>query len=188
MIIQILKRLRIKVLITLFYPFVHYEKGFSFGRGTTFYARDRLIIGKNVYIGKYCSIETNASIGDNVLIGNHVGFVGRNDHDIYKIGIPMKSAPQVRDQIDCRTIKDKKIIVDDDVWIGFGAVVLSGVRIGRGSIVAAGAVVTKDVEPYSIVAGNPAKKIKMRFQDKEITEHEIAQRRKSNCIPIYSKN
>ena len=57
------------------------------------------------------------------------------------------------------------IIVEDDVWIGARTVILSGVRIGQGAIIAAGSVVTKDVEPYSIVAGNPAKLIKYRFED-----------------------
>jgi len=55
------------------------------------------------------------------------------------------------------------IIVEDDVWIGTRAMILSGVRIGQGAIIAAGAVVTKDVPPYSIVGGNPAKIIKYRF-------------------------
>lgn len=55
------------------------------------------------------------------------------------------------------------IIVEDDVWIGYGATVLDGVKIGRGGVVAAGALVAKDVEPYTIVGGVPAKPIKKRF-------------------------
>ena len=55
------------------------------------------------------------------------------------------------------------IVVDDDVWIGYGATIMSGVHIGQGAIVAAGAVVTKDVPPYAIVGGVPAKVIKYRF-------------------------
>lgn len=55
------------------------------------------------------------------------------------------------------------IIVDDDVWIGLGAIINSGVHIGQGAIIASGSVVVKDVEPYSIVGGNPAKHIKYRF-------------------------
>ncbi len=62
--------------------------------------------------------------------------------------------------------------VGDDVWVGFGAIVLSGVRIGRGAIIAAGSVVTKDVEPYAIVAGNPAVKVGARFDNAEIAQHE----------------
>ena len=55
------------------------------------------------------------------------------------------------------------IIVEDDVWIGYGVILLSGIHIGKGAIIAAGSIVTKDVEPYSIVAGVPAKLKKMRF-------------------------
>jgi acetyltransferase-like isoleucine patch superfamily enzyme len=61
------------------------------------------------------------------------------------------------------------IVVGDDVWIGYGATVLSGVTIGQGAIVAAGSIVTHDVAPYSIVGGNPAKLIKFRFE-KEVIE------------------
>lgn len=57
------------------------------------------------------------------------------------------------------------VIIDDDVWIGFGATILSGVTIGKGAIVAAASVVIHDVEPYSIVAGNPARPIKYRFSE-----------------------
>lgn len=57
------------------------------------------------------------------------------------------------------------IIVEDDVWIGTGAMIMSGVTVGKGAIVAAGAVVTKNVPPYSIVGGNPAKVIKYRFDE-----------------------
>lgn len=56
------------------------------------------------------------------------------------------------------------IIIDDDVWIGAGAIILTGVTIGKGSVIAAGSIVTKDVEPYTIVGGNPAKLIKKRVK------------------------
>ena len=65
-----------------------------------------------------------------------------------------------------------KLVIEDDCWIGCGAIILTGVKIGRGAIIGAGSVVTKDVKPYSIVLGNPAKKIGMRFSKKEIREHE----------------
>ena len=62
------------------------------------------------------------------------------------------------------------IIVEDDVWIGYGATIMSGVHIGQGAVVAAGAVVTKDVPPYAIVGGVPAKVIKYRFSPELIEE------------------
>nr|WP_304578711.1 CatB-related O-acetyltransferase [uncultured Acetatifactor sp.] len=62
------------------------------------------------------------------------------------------------------------ITVDDDVWIGYGATILSGVHIGQGAVIAAGAVVTKDVPPYAIVGGNPARIIRYRFGDELIQE------------------
>ncbi|MCR5012958.1 MAG: CatB-related O-acetyltransferase [Lachnospiraceae bacterium] len=62
------------------------------------------------------------------------------------------------------------IVIDDDVWIGYGATVMSGVHIGQGAVVAAGATVTKDVEPYSIVGGVPAKLIRYRFDEEMIKE------------------
>jgi serine acetyltransferase len=67
----------------------------------------------------------------------------------------------------------EEVTVEADVWIGYGAMVLTGVRIGRGAIVAAGSTVTKDVAPYSIVAGTPARKVGMRFQGAdEVAVHE----------------
>ena len=71
---------------------------------------------------------------------------------------------------DCEALSKGDICVEDDVWIGYGATILSGVRIGQGAIVAAGAVVTKDVPPYAVVAGVPAKIIKYRFPAEIIEE------------------
>ena len=62
------------------------------------------------------------------------------------------------------------ILIDDDVWLGYGAIVMSGVHIGQGAVIAAGAVVTKDVPPYSIVGGVPARVIKYRFSAEVIAE------------------
>ena len=61
-------------------------------------------------------------------------------------------------------------MVDNDVWIGYGATILSGVHIGQGAVIAAGAVVTKDVPPYAIVGGVPAKVIKYRFEESTIKD------------------
>ncbi|TJX23643.1 MAG: CatB-related O-acetyltransferase [Mesorhizobium sp.] len=60
------------------------------------------------------------------------------------------------------------MVVGNDVWIGSRAIILSGVKIGHGAVIAAGSIVTKDVEPYALVGGNPAKLIKRRFPDETV--------------------
>jgi acetyltransferase-like isoleucine patch superfamily enzyme len=67
---------------------------------------------------------------------------------------------------------DQPIVIEDDVWIGYRAIVLKGVTVGRGSVVGAGSVVTRDVPRYAIVAGVPARKVGVRFSEDEIREHE----------------
>lgn len=73
-----------------------------------------------------------------------------------------------------RTINDKEgdVHIDEDCWIGTGAIILSNCHIGRGAVVAAGAVVTKDVPPYAVVAGVPARIIASKFTREQIMEHE----------------
>ena len=67
---------------------------------------------------------------------------------------------------------DAPVVIEDDVWCGANVTILKGVTIGRGSIVAAGAVVTQSFPPYSIIGGVPAKLLKQRFTSQEIEEHE----------------
>lgn len=70
-----------------------------------------------------------------------------------------------------RPIDDRDIVFEGDNWIGANAVILRGVTIGRGAIVAAGAVVTKDVTPYSVCGGVPARSLKMRFDEETLKKH-----------------
>ena len=98
-----------------------------------------------------------------VITGNHMTL----------IGVPMKFIDdKMKDQLDINHEFDKDVVVDEDVWLGARSILLSGVHIGRGCIVSAGAVVTKDAPPYSIVGGVPAKVIKFRWTIDEILEHE----------------
>lgn len=101
-------------------------------------------------IGNYCSIA------------NSVTFILSSEHRMDTIStFPFKV--KVTKEAECEGISKGNIVVCDDVWIGFGSTILSGVTIGQGAVIAAGSVVTKDVPPYAIVAGIPARVIKYRF-------------------------
>ena len=118
--------------------------------------------GDRVQFGSNCVVHCDAEFGDSVLIARNVAFVGRDDHRSDLIGKYIWDSPRG---------DNYKTYVESDVWIGHGAIIMAGVRIGSGSIVAAGSVVTRDVPPYSIVGGNPAKLIKQRFNEDEIKKH-----------------
>lgn len=158
-------------------------KGLHVGANVRLWAPVRLQIGDNVYIGKDSHIECNAKIGNNCLIANRVAFVGRHDHDCKQIGVPIRFSRWIGESSYPVKQKTEEAVVDEDVWIGYGSIILTGTNIGRGAVVAAGSVVTKDVEPYSIVAGAPAKKVGERFAGKEREEHE---RRMEKGSYIYS--
>lgn len=119
--------------------------------------------GDRVQFGPQCVIQGDIRFGNDVLIAGDVAFVGRNDHSIDLVGKTIWDSPRGIAQ---------PTTIEDDVWIGYGAVVLSGVTIRRGSVVAAGAVVTSDVDRYSIVAGVPAREIAKRFSTEDIKRHE----------------
>lgn len=107
-------------------------------------------------------------IGDYVSIADEVKFIlGGNHHYKSFSNYPFKVKLRIQKN---EAYSNGPIIVEDDVWIGMGSTILSGVRIGKGSVIAAGSVIVKDVEPYSIVGGNPAKQIKMRFDKDLITK------------------
>lgn len=166
-----LKLLRCKLLLAR-YRNITIGKNTTFGRNTIFWAPNRMNIGNNVYIGKFCTIQADIEMGDNIEIANNVGLIGRYDHDYTQIGVSIKDAPWIGDDNYDFKGKNLKIVIEDDVWIGYGSVVFTGVRIGRGAIVAAGSIVTKDVPPYAIVAGNPAKIKGYRFTEEQTQEHE----------------
>jgi len=108
----------------------------------------RLIIGEDTYIGARVHIRVNeyVKIGNNCAIAWNVTIMDSDFHEYL-----------VDNKIPTIT---KRVIIEDNVWIGNNVIILKGVRIGKNSIIAAGSVVTKDVEPYTMVGGNPAKLIK----------------------------
>jgi acetyltransferase-like isoleucine patch superfamily enzyme len=119
-----------------------------------------LRLGNHVGLGAFNFIgaQGGVSIGDNVICGPRVSFHAEN-HVYADPDTPIRLQGVTR----------QGIVVENDCWIGAGAMILDGVHIGRGSVVAAGAVVTRDVPPYSVVAGVPARVIKSRRAEEPAT-------------------
>lgn len=144
-----------------------FGKNFHAGRNVVLWAKNDIVIGDNCYIGRNSQIEANMIIGNNVIIANNVAFVGRYDHHFQQVGTPIRFASQIRDShYDWKGLNER-IVLEDDVWVGYGSIVLSGVTIKTGAIIAAGSVVTKNVDSCTVYGGNPAKKISDRFENKE---------------------
>lgn len=130
-----------------------------------------ILIGDNVYIGTNSKLWSgdSVSIGSDVLISHDVNIVDTNSHELDHLerAAGYKNLTKFGHPKDKSSIITGKVIIEDYVWISFGVTILKNVRIGKGAIVAAGSIVTKDVEPFTTVAGNPAKKV--RWINKENT-------------------
>ena len=138
-----------------------------------------LVAAAHAYIGPGCMIGPKVEIGPYAMLGPRVSIVG-GDHLFDKSGTPsiFSGRPEL-----------KATIIEADVWIGCGAILMAGVRVERGAIVAAGAVVTKDVPPYEIHGGVPARKIASRFSepgDREAHDRMLAEppRQRDFCPPL----
>jgi acetyltransferase-like isoleucine patch superfamily enzyme len=145
------------------------------GQLLTFWNGGKITIGRWCYIGESTRIwsQSSISIGDYVLIAHLVDIHDTNSHPIdwrerrldteailsggYRAPTQTVSAP---------------VTIEDDAWIGFKATVMKGVRIGRGAIVSAASVVTKDVEPWTVVGGNPARVIGELNPEEETLEQQ----------------
>ena len=135
-------------------------------------APDALKISERVKIGINTSILVNGVIEDGVQISSYVALVGKFDHNMNTLGQRPFDAPWIFEPSFPPRDTRHEVVLERDAWVGWGATILSGVRVGRGAVIAAGAVVTRDVPPYAIMAGNPAKQISSLFTDAEILEHE----------------
>lgn len=112
----------------------------------------KIIIGKNTRIHGSCiHAQERIEIGMNCLVAANCQIFDNNGHDI-----SFENAPN---RINTKGYP-KPIVIHDNVWIGANSIILPGVRIGAGSIIAAGSVVTKDIQPYTLVGGNPARVIR----------------------------
>lgn len=127
-----------------------------------------LTIGHHACVGRNSLIDVSGTIGDYFLVAANVAIVGRQDHAINEVGIPVLLSAWVGDR---EPTSHDQITIGDDVWVGAGAVVLSGIRIGHASVIAAGAVVTKDAPDFAIVAGCPARVVGYRFDPPQGLKH-----------------
>lgn len=131
---------------------------------------ENLSIGDGTLIPKcstfYCT-RAELSIGKKVIFGPKPTII-TGDHRIDIVG---KYIADITDNEKLPN-NDLPVTIEDDCWIGANVTILKGVTIGRGCVIAAGAVVTKSFPPYSIIGGVPAKLLKMRFTSEQIIEHE----------------
>lgn len=164
---SLLKRIIRKVFIIYLrqkYHFLQVGEGFKWGKNWRV-RKGVLTIGDFVFIGPDAHIIYPTVIGDLTLLAPGVHIVG-DDHGFTAVGEPMRLSPP---EIDSRKLLTT---IEAEVWIGQRATLKHGIHVGRGSIIATGSIVTKDVPRYAIVAGNPAKVIRMRFTQDEIDQHE----------------
>lgn len=128
-------------------------------------------VGDDVSIGSGALLlcaKSKIVIGNKVMFGPKVTIIGGR-HNTSVVGRYMYDVQEKRPD------DDLGVIFEDDIWVGSCAIILRGVRVGRGSIIAAGALVNKSVSPYTVVGGVPAKRISMRFDDIDtILTHEAA--------------
>lgn len=132
------------------------------------YTFGNISVGDDVSLGVrpvLLAALSKIEIGSHVMFGPEVVVVG-GGHNSTVVGRTMKSVEEKTGN------EDLGVVIEDDVWVGARAVILRGVRVGRGAIVAAGAVVTKSVPPYAIVAGNPARVLRFRWDAETILMHE----------------
>lgn len=131
------------------------------------YSFGTISLGDDVFLGVAPTLTASRSIriGNKVMFGPHVTVLGGN-HNTGEIGRFMFDVKEKR------SFDDPGVDIEDDVWVGASATILPGVSVGRGAIVAAGSVVTKNVPPYAVVAGCPARIVKFRWNVAGIVQHE----------------
>lgn len=129
---------------------VNVKKGAQFGLGNNIEIGNNSDIGLNAYITG-CDSGGKLIIGNNVIMAPEVSILTLN-HKYNDKSLPIRE----------QGFKSSEVIIEDDVWIGYRVTILTGVKIGKGSVIGAGAVVTNDVDPYTVVGGVPAKFIKRR--------------------------
>ena len=159
--------------------------------------------GENVWIGRKCIFQGSIQVGSNVNISRGAEFISTrasiriHDYVVFGPYVTIYTGNHVTDLVGKHIIEitdedkgasknpgkyDADVTIEAGCWIGTHAIILKGVTIGRGSVVGAGAVVTKDLPPYSVCVGVPQQRIFSRFSEAEIAEHERILRERN--IPV----
>lgn len=135
-----------------------------FGKDAEIYIPTSLHLGNNISIGSKFTSQVNLKIEDNCLISSQVSFIG-NDHDLFDTTLTSYASGR---------LPPSNITLEGNNFIGFGAIILGSITIGKNAMVAAGALVNKDVAPNTIVAGIPAKKIGERYASSTSQKDELS--------------
>jgi acetyltransferase-like isoleucine patch superfamily enzyme len=141
----------------------HAKERLKIGQRTYTHGTPRVLVYRgddahSVHVGSYCSIAEDVQI-----------FVGGNHHPEWVSTFPFRAVFGLPGEFeDGQPASRGPVTIGNDVWIGLGALILSGVTVGDGAVIAANAVVTKHVRPYAIVGGNPAGEIRRRFTDDQV--------------------
>lgn len=136
------------------------------GKGS-YIGSDSHISGK---IGRFCSVSDNVNVVNGLhpvkdFVSTHPSFYSTKSC----VGLSFVTENKFCEFAYADKEKAYPVVIGNDVWVGFGATVLAGVKIGDGAVIASGAVVTKDIPPYAIVGGVPAKVIRYRFTEEQIS-------------------
>ena len=159
----LLNKLRTWYYFNIKWPWVKYN-GFVRVMAHCDFAKRNIEIGNKVQFGPYCSITTDVKFGSNILLAGFVSIIGKHDHATDLPCVNIWDSPRGKDSL---------TIIEDDVWIGHRATIIAGATIGKGSVVAACSLVTKDIPPCEIWGGIPAKKIRDRFMNESEKENHI---------------
>ncbi len=134
-------------------PFVKSIQSLRIKEGVTFWFPEGVSIGRHISINEWVFIDGwgGVTIGDYVRIAHRVSIISE-DHLFDDLSLPIYTQGKI----------GKEVVINDDVWIGCGAIILKGVTIGRGAVIGAGSLVNKDVPEMAVVVGNPARVVKYR--------------------------
>ena len=120
---------------------------------TVFVFPGKVSLGVQCYVGSGSFLDGDITVGDYTMLASNVAIVG-GDHGYGTPGVAMRDGGREH---------WNPTIIGSDVWVGHGAIILNGLTVGDGAIIAAGSVVTKNVEPFAVMAGNPARFLRWRF-------------------------